>query len=95
MAPGKFTILGVEKVSRTVAASDMAAHAGKKIRLKGCPVTRKEILTREGGRNGVFAFEDKNRNLRGGLFPETIQTILSGPGHESCISTAWPGGKRI
>ena len=42
-----------------------------------CPVTRKEVVTRGRGRNGVsLPSKIKTGIFENGLFPETIQTIL-------------------
>ena len=78
-----------------VPASGMAAHVGKKIYMKGWPVTRKEVLTREGEEMEFFTFEDKTGIFETVFFPETVQTILPGPRHEPCLSAARPSGKRI
>lgn len=49
-----------------VPATDLPAHVGKKIWIKGWPITRKEVLTKEGEEMEFFTFEDK-----GGIF-ETV-----------------------
>ncbi len=47
-----------------VPASEMAAHVGKKIQMKGWPITRKEVLTREGEEMEFFTFEDETGLLK-------------------------------
>jgi error-prone DNA polymerase len=56
-----------------VAASDMAAHVGKKIRMKGWPVTRKEVVTREGEEMEFFTFEDKTGIFETVFFPKPFR----------------------
>lgn len=56
-----------------VAASDMAAHVGKKIRMKGWPVTRKEVLTREGEEMEFFTFEDQTGIFETVFFPKPFR----------------------
>ena len=56
-----------------VQASDMAAHAGKKISMKGWPVTRKEVLTREGEEMEFFTFEDKTGIFETVFFPKSFR----------------------
>ena len=56
-----------------VPASDMAAHAGKKISMKGWPVTRKEVLTREGEEMEFFTFEDKTGIFETVFFPKSFR----------------------
>jgi error-prone DNA polymerase len=56
-----------------VAASDMAAHVGEKIRMAGWPVTRKEVLTREGEEMEFFTFEDKTGIFETVFFPKQFR----------------------
>ncbi|MGA2228536.1 MAG: hypothetical protein ABSH41_29225, partial [Syntrophobacteraceae bacterium] len=56
-----------------LAASDMAAHVGKKIRMKGWPVTRKEVVTREGEEMEFFTFEDKTGIFETVFFPKPFR----------------------
>jgi error-prone DNA polymerase len=49
---------------------DMAAHAGKKIHMMGWPITRKEVLTREGEEMEFFTFEDKTAIFETVFFPK-------------------------
>jgi error-prone DNA polymerase len=56
-----------------VPASDMAAHAGKKIHMKGWPVTRKEVFTREGEEMEFFTFEDKTGIFETVFFPKPFR----------------------
>ncbi len=65
--------LTANKLSAIVAASDMAAHAGKKIRMKGWPVTRKEVLTREGEEMEFFTFEDETGIFETAFFPKPFR----------------------
>ncbi len=57
----------------TVSASDLAKHVGKKIWVKGWPVTRKEVLTREGDEMEFFTFEDKTGIFETVFFPKAFQ----------------------
>jgi error-prone DNA polymerase len=52
---------------------DMAAHVGKKILMKGWPVTRKEVLTREGEEMEFFTFEDKTGIFETVFFPKPFR----------------------
>jgi DNA polymerase III alpha subunit len=52
---------------------DMAAHVGKKIYMKGWPVTRKEVLTREGEEMEFFTFEDKTGIFETVFFPKPFR----------------------
>jgi error-prone DNA polymerase len=61
------------RVPRIVAASDMASHAGKKVRMKGWPVTRKEVLTREGEQMEFFTFEDQTGIFETVFFPKPFR----------------------
>ncbi len=56
-----------------VPASDMAAHVGKKIHMKGWPITRKEVLTREGEEMEFFTFEDKTGIFETVFFPKPFR----------------------
>ncbi len=56
-----------------VPASGMAAHVGKKIYMKGWPVTRKEVLTREGEEMEFFTFEDKTGIFETVFFPKPFR----------------------
>ena len=56
-----------------VPASDMAAHVGEKIYMKGWPVTRKEVLTREGEEMEFFTFEDKTGIFETVFFPKPFR----------------------
>ena len=56
-----------------VPASDFAAHLGKKIWVKGWPVTRKEVLTHEGEEMEFFTFEDKSGIFETVFFPKAFQ----------------------
>ena len=58
---------------QVVAASDMAAHVGKKIRMKGWPVTRKEVVTREGEEMEFFTFEDRTGIFETVFFPKPFR----------------------
>ncbi len=55
---------------QTVAASDMARYFGKKIRMKGWPVTRKEVLTKQGEEMEFFTFEDETAIFETVFFPK-------------------------
>jgi error-prone DNA polymerase len=61
------------RLSSIVPASDMAAHVGKKIRMKGWPVTRKEVLTREGEEMEFFTFEDQTGIFETVFFPKPFK----------------------
>jgi error-prone DNA polymerase len=65
--------LTANKLCAIVPASDMAAHVGKKIRMKGWPVTRKEVLTREGEEMEFFTFEDKTGIFETVFFPKPFR----------------------
>jgi error-prone DNA polymerase len=56
-----------------VSSSDMAAHSGKKIHMKGWPVTRKEVLTRGGEEMEFFTFEDKTGIFETVFFPKPFR----------------------
>ncbi len=56
-----------------VPASGMAQHAGKKIHIKGWPITRKEVLTREGEEMEFFTFEDKTGIFETVFFPKPFR----------------------
>jgi error-prone DNA polymerase len=56
-----------------VPASGMAQHAGKKIYIKGWPITRKEVLTREGEEMEFFTFEDKTGIFETVFFPKPFR----------------------
>jgi error-prone DNA polymerase len=56
-----------------VSASDMAAHVGKMVRMKGWPVTRKEVLTREGEEMEFFTFEDQTGIFETVFFPKPFR----------------------
>ena len=51
----------------------MAAHVGEKIRMAGWPVTRKEVLTREGEEMEFFTFEDKTGIFETVFFPKQFR----------------------
>ena len=61
------------KLTQIVAASDMAAHVGEKVLMKGWPVTRKEVFTREGEEMEFFTFEDKTGIFETVLFPKPFR----------------------
>jgi len=56
-----------------VPASDLAAHVGKKIHMKGWPITRKEVLTREGEEMEFFTFEDATGIFETVFFPKPFR----------------------
>ncbi len=56
-----------------VPASDMAAHVGEKIHMKGWPVTRKEVLTGKGEQMEFFTFEDKTGIFETVFFPKPFR----------------------
>ncbi len=56
-----------------VSASDMSAHVGRKIHMQGWPVTRKEVLTREGEEMEFFTFEDKTGIFETVFFPSPFR----------------------
>lgn len=56
-----------------VPASDFAAHVGKKIWVKGWPITRKEVVTKEGDEMEFFTFEDKTEIFETVFFPEAFR----------------------
>lgn len=56
-----------------VPACDLAAHVGKKIWLKGWPVTRKEVTTGEGEEMEFFTFEDKTAIFETVFFPKPFR----------------------
>ncbi len=61
-------------VRRTIVpARDLAAHVGKKIWLKGWPVTRKEVTTGEGEEMEFFTFEDKTAIFETVFFPKPFR----------------------
>jgi error-prone DNA polymerase len=61
------------KLCAIVPASGMVAHVGKKIYMKGWPVTRKEVLTREGEEMEFFTFEDKTGIFETVFFPKPFR----------------------
>ncbi|MHC1724605.1 MAG: DNA polymerase III subunit alpha [Syntrophobacteraceae bacterium] len=56
-----------------IPSSDFAAHIGKKIWAKGWPVTRKEVLTKEGEEMEFFTFEDKSGIFETVFFPKPFR----------------------
>jgi DNA-directed DNA polymerase III PolC len=56
-----------------IPASEFAAHVGKKIWVKGWPITRKEVLTKEGDEMEFFTFEDKSEIFETVLFPKAFR----------------------
>ena len=77
-----------------VPASDFAAHSGKKIWVKGWPVTRKEVLTHEGEEMEFFTFEDKPAFLRPSFSPNLFGVFartLTWP----CLFASGRGPERI
>jgi len=56
-----------------VPASEMAAHVGEKIQMKGWPITRKEVLTREGEEMEFFTFEDETGIFETVFFPKPFR----------------------
>jgi error-prone DNA polymerase len=56
-----------------VPASDLAEHVGKKIWVKGWPITRKEVLTKEGDEMEFFTFEDKTEIFETVFFPNAFR----------------------
>ncbi len=57
----------------TVPASAMARYVGRKIRMKGWPVTRKEVFTREGEEMEFFTFEDETGIFETVFFPKPFR----------------------
>lgn len=57
----------------TVPASDMARYVGKKITMRGWPITRKEVLTREGEQMEFFTFEDTTGIFETVFFPDAFR----------------------
>ncbi len=57
----------------TVPASAMAGHVGKKIRMKGWPVTRKEVYTKQGEEMEFFTFEDQTGIFETVFFPNPFR----------------------
>ena len=57
----------------TVPASAMAQYIGKKIRMKGWPVTRKEVHTKEGEEMEFFTFEDLTGIFETVFFPNPFR----------------------
>jgi error-prone DNA polymerase len=64
---------GKNKPGAIVPASDMAAFVGKKVRMMGWPITRKEVLTREGEEMEFFTFEDKTAIFETVFFPKSFR----------------------
>ncbi|MGC9195040.1 MAG: DNA polymerase III subunit alpha [Syntrophobacteraceae bacterium] len=58
---------------KTVPASDMARYIGEKIRIKGWPVTRKEVMTRQGEEMEFFTFEDETAIFETAFFPQPFR----------------------
>ncbi len=56
-----------------VPASDFAAHVGRKVWVKGWPITRKEVSTREGEEMEFFTFEDKTGIFETVFFPTAFR----------------------
>ncbi len=56
-----------------VPSSEFGAHIGKKIWVKGWPVTRKEVLTHEGEEMEFFTFEDKSGIFETVFFPNAFR----------------------
>lgn len=56
-----------------VSASDMARYIGKKIRIKGWPITRKEVTTRQGEEMEFFTFEDQTAIFETAFFPQPFK----------------------
>ena len=54
---------------KTVPASDMDQNVGRKIRMKGWPVTRKEVYTKQGEEMEFFTFEDLTGIFETVFFP--------------------------
>jgi DNA-directed DNA polymerase III PolC len=57
----------------TVPASRMAEYIGRKIRMKGWPVTRKEVMTKEGEEMEFFTFEDETGIFETVFFPQPFK----------------------
>lgn len=58
---------------KIIPSSDFAAHIGKRIWVKGWPVTRKEVLTKEGEEMEFFTFEDKSGIFETVFFPKPFK----------------------
>lgn len=52
-----------------VPASDLARHVGRRIRVLGWPITRKEVFTREGESMEFVSFEDRTAIYESVFFP--------------------------
>jgi error-prone DNA polymerase len=58
---------------KTVPASDMTRYIGKKIRIKGWPITRKEVTTRQGEEMEFFTFEDETAIFETAFLPQPFK----------------------
>jgi DNA-directed DNA polymerase III PolC len=58
---------------RVVPASELARHVGHRVWVLGWPITRKEVLTREGKPMEFVSFEDETAIYETVFFPETFQ----------------------
>lgn len=64
----------VRGISREILqASNLAGHVGKNVRVIGWPVTRKEVLTREGDPMEFVSFEDRTAIYETVFFPGAFQ----------------------
>jgi error-prone DNA polymerase len=58
---------------RTVAAADLDRHVGRRIWVLGWPITRKEVLTREGESMEFVSFEDTTAIYETIFFPQAYR----------------------
>ena len=56
-----------------VAAADLADHVGRRVWVLGWPITRKEVLTREGDAMEFVSFEDTTAIYETVFFPEVFR----------------------
>ncbi|MGA7877320.1 MAG: OB-fold nucleic acid binding domain-containing protein, partial [Desulfoferrobacter sp.] len=54
-------------------ASDLAQHIGRKVWVLGWPITRKEVVTKEGEPMEFVSFEDRTAIYETVFFPETFK----------------------
>ncbi len=58
---------------RPVPASELAQHVGKRLWVLGWPITRKEIMTKEGEPMEFFSFEDQTAIFETVFFPKAFK----------------------
>jgi error-prone DNA polymerase len=58
---------------RIIPASELGRHVGRRVWVSGWPITRKEVLTREGEPMELVSFEDKTAIYETVFFPEAFR----------------------